>query len=157
MWNIKKGVRIAEASTRRDYQSACKQINDNNTLTVPVSMENLALSGGTLLNISREVDTEPLPKIFGCVYFNKVDWYLGVIKYLNISPSERGKGYAKTLLSMAINFMKDSGVRCLQSTIRNENTASENLFKSFGFKITNYFISSSERQINIFQKVFDCE
>lgn len=53
---------------------------------------------------------------------------------LKVSPAERRKGYAKSLLTEVIRRLRDELVTRVEVTIRDDNTAALNLFRSLEFQ-----------------------
>lgn len=140
------------ASSRWEYEQCCGIVNNNNNLSVQVTPEKLALSRGDLIYTYKKVESTPEPVITGCVFTDKLDWYLGAIKYLSVIREDRRKGLGCKLVEMALGQLRAKNTKVVQSTIRETNIGSKTLFSKFKFTKVNEF--STENTIGIYQKVF---
>ena len=94
--------------------------------------------------------------LIGAVKYEKVDWYLGIIKHLTVNLSHRKKGTCFKLLNMSEKNALNQNIRVLQSTIRKNDIASIKCFKKCGYKQINCFFNKrTKRDILIFQKILN--
>lgn len=124
-------------------------LNMRNQLTVPYSRERvLKEAADYIFRLSETGD------VIACVQVKKVQWYQAEILHLTVAEAYVNKGHAKALLCEAERGARTKDARILQCTIRADNTASRELFESFGFVRTCTFLNQrSGNNVGVFQKV----
>jgi len=96
----------------------------------------------------------PAQKVVACIEVKKVQWYQAEVLHLTVAEGEKGKGYAKALLSSAETRAREKSVRVLQCTIREGNVQSEGLFQAAGFlKASTFHNEHSGNNVGVYQKV----
>ncbi len=68
-------------------------------------------------------------------YYMK-NFCVGILLFIDVKPEFRGKGYAKELMTYAINDMKKRGASIITLVTRTSNEAAQNLYKKLGFKVS---------------------
>ena len=73
--------------------------------------------------------------------YNKFEWptradesEVTVIHALGILPSERGKGYAKQMVSFAIDFARKENQKVIRLDVLKGNTGAKKLYSGLGFR-----------------------
>lgn len=72
----------------------------------------------------------------GFTAFYKKSFYKGFILFLAVDEKYRGKGYARKLLTYAIDQLKSMGSSVVELVTRTDNTKAISLYKSMGFEET---------------------
>lgn len=70
----------------------------------------------------------------GYVDYKKNYQHIGQIRFLNIIPEKRNKGYAEKLLNAAINDLYKSGSKIIILRTRTNNQKAQKLYKKMGFQ-----------------------
>jgi ribosomal protein S18 acetylase RimI-like enzyme len=93
-------------------------------------------------------------EVMAFVEVKRVQWYQAEVCHLTVAPEFERRGLAKTLLAQVEAEARAGGVRLLQCTIREGNTASRNLFEGAGFRrVSAFHNGATGNNVDVFQKV----
>jgi len=130
-----------------DSTSAAKQVagllNSYNQLNTHYNAQNI-------LDESASYTVESIGKtVIGCVQVQKQAYMLSEIKHLCVHPSMRKQGFAKMLITSALDRAPTPMV---YATIREENIGSIKAFESCGFKRVGEYATGT-RKVFIFMAI----
>jgi N-acetylglutamate synthase-like GNAT family acetyltransferase len=92
--------------------------------------------------------------VVACVELKRVQWYQFEIDHLTVDPNNVRTGLARKLLKRAEERAKQKGGRILQCTIRENNKASQELFRTTGFvRVSCFHYPTSGNNVDVWQKV----
>ena len=92
--------------------------------------------------------------VIACAELRQVQWYQFELLHVTVAQKNQRQGHARALVSEAVNQAIHRDARILQSTIRADNKASEELFKSSGFEpVARFYNATSKNIIGVWQRV----
>lgn len=108
----------------------------------------------------KKVDTGILPLNTELVYLNENDEQVGslLLVYegatskvfsLQVLEEHRGKGYAKQLMSLAIERSKERGSQLLELNTEIDNTPANSLYEGLGFELVGYKFGFNNYQLKL--------
>ena len=74
------------------------------------------------------------------------DGHRGWVYYVAVDPDRRGKGYGRTIMHAAENWLREAGIAKLQLLVRRENVKAGAFYRSIGY---------AEAQTIVFAKWLD--
>jgi len=74
------------------------------------------------------------------------DGHRGWVYYVAVAPDRRGKGYGRTIMDAAENWLREAGIAKLQLLVRRENAQAGAFYQSIGY---------AEAQTIVFAKWLD--
>jgi len=128
-------------------------LNTQNQLTVRYTPEAVLQDEERYLICSGENS-----ELMGVVEAKLVQWYQCEIDHLSVHPEFTRKGVGSRLLKAAEDRARQLGARIAQCTIRVGNTASEGLFKKYGYWPTATFRNEQTgNKVTVYQKILKTE
>ncbi|MCB0752781.1 MAG: GNAT family N-acetyltransferase [Ignavibacteriae bacterium] len=92
-------------------------------------------------------------EVIACAKCKKVQWYQWEISHVSVKESELKKGYGKNIIRECELRAVRGSAKIIQCTIRNDNFASIQLFKSMGYEQVNiFFYEKSGNYVYVYQK-----
>jgi ribosomal protein S18 acetylase RimI-like enzyme len=141
------GHRVALSNAHADQIAAL--LNERNQLTVRYTRQRVLENAENYVCRYSEAG-----EVVACVEVRRVQWYQAEVLHLTVAKSQERKGHAKALLCEAERVGRANGARVLQCTIRQDNTASLQLFEGFGFShVVTFHNQGSGNNVAVLQKV----
>lgn len=124
-------------------------LNAQNQLTVPYTADRVLEHRDNYL-----IRLDDVGQVVACAELKRVQWYQFELLHVTVAQKNQRQGHARALIDEAEKQAIQRGARILQSTIRADNTASEQLFKSLGFEsVSRFYNVKSKNIINVWQRV----
>lgn len=140
---MKEGFRIEEAKPK-DYKEILELIGKEFSYFSP-SMEELKQRLETKLIVVFTASQGE--KLAGFIELEIIDVNEARVNGLTVKEEFRGKEAAKTLLSHAINYLKEQGIERVFLLVKQSNEAAKTLYKQFGFGFIGLYHKQLEGEI----------